>query len=168
MNPWHSFAEALAAELRAKVPACSPALPEAGRVDIVVWRQDDLYSVADSLTAKAAGMGVILAGTGGRNPDPSSKELRMGGNFSISVWASPVHCGEIHADDLCWALASAAHGFVVAAGPNDVTRRLEIADVGIAPDKRFLIWEAKGTVKRLAADGAIPPAWDADADLWNA
>ena len=167
MNPWNQFATALAADLRIKVAPCSVETPEAERVDIVVYRQDDLYSLAESLTAKASGLGVIVANTGGKNPDPAAKKLLMGGNFSISVWASRIHSGELKADDLCWLLGDAAHGFVLAAGPNDLTRRLEIEDVAIVPDNRFLVWEAKGRVKRLQRPESAPLSWDTESDLWN-
>lgn len=156
MNPWHLFATALAAQLRLDVPACSAALPDNDRVEIAVWRMDDLYSVADALTAKASGLCVIIAGTGGKNPDPSAKKLLMGGNFSLSVWAAPEAANDLKADDLCWQIAEAAHGFVSASGPNDMTRRLEILDVGILPSKKnFLVWEAIGSVKRLAAPPSL-------------
>ena len=151
MNPWNTFSAALAAHLQATVAPCSLSLPDATRVDVVVYRQDDLYSLAESLTAKASGMGVIIAGLGGRNPDPKSKALLMGGNFSISIWADAITVSDLKADDLCWLCACAAHGFVVTSGPNDLTHRLEIQDVSITPDKKFLIWEAKGSVKRLPA-----------------
>lgn len=146
MNPWHSFCEALAAMLRTEVAVCAGEEPE---VDVVVFRQDDLYSVAAQMTAKASGLGVIVSGLGGKNPNGGARSLQMSGNISISIWADPQLCGELKADDLCWLCAKAAHDFTMALSPNDVTRRLEITEICITPDHRFLIWEAKGHVKRL-------------------
>jgi len=155
-NPWQAFIAGLAAHLQADVPACSTALAELERVDVVAPRQDDLYSLADAMVAKANGMGVMVTHQGGKNPDPQSKRLQMGGRISISVWADPGHPAQLLADDLIWLLADSAHGFVLASGPNNLTRRLAITEVGIVPDKRFLIWEAAGEVTRLARPQPVP------------
>lgn len=150
MNPWHAYCEALAAHLRLTVPPCTPAEPEATRIDVVVFRQGDLYSTAEAMTSKASGQCIIVSHLGGKNPDPSAKTLRMGGIFSISVWKLPEIASDLTPDDLCWMAAKQAQGFASDAGPNNLQRRLEISTVGITPDKKFLIWEAAGTVKRLA------------------
>lgn len=150
MNPWHDFCEAIATRLRSEIPQCSEVEPEATRIPVTVYREDDLYAVAEAGCSKAGGLCIIVSHVGGKNPDPAANTLRMGGMFSLSVWKLPEIVTELKADDLCWLAASAAHDFSGPAGPNHVNRRLAVYDVGITPDKKFLIWEALGKVKRLA------------------
>ena len=167
-NPWNGFALGLAAHLREEVAECAVDLPEMERIEVVVWRQDDLNSLADGLTAKAKGMGVIILGCGGKNPDPKSNALRVGGAFSISVWASPDIVTDLKADDLCWKLARAAQGFKLFESPTDRDGRLEVEDVAIVPHKKFLVWEAKANVLRLPQDeSTAPPGWQSETGNWE-
>lgn len=172
-NPWHLYAEGLAVRLRATVPACSPALAENERVDVVVFREDDLLSLAASHTSKASGQAVIITGAGGRNPDPNANELRMGAVLGISVWSSQVLSGDTKADDLIWQCASAAHGFVLEDGPNERTRRFEVSEVVPVPRgdiPGYIVWEATGEVKRLPLGDVTLPSpvvWESIGSRWD-
>lgn len=153
-NPWRTFCDAVATHLRATVPACLPSVPEATRIPVVVWREDDLYTLAETNACKAGGMCIIVSHLGGKNPNPKAHDLQVGGQFSISVWKMPQIDMDLKADDLCWDAALAAHDHVPDEGPNNPARRLAILSVAITPDTKFLIWEAIGEVKRLATPAA--------------
>jgi hypothetical protein len=150
MSRWMDFANALGEHVKATVPACSMDLDEADRVDVVVMRQHDLLAAVNASVGKAKGLCVVIAWTGGRNPDRKASHLRMGGTYSLSVWALPIQeADDLKADDLLEQFLETAHGFVAEHGPNDRIKRLLVGDAKLVPHPTFLIYEAPGEVDIL-------------------
>jgi hypothetical protein len=152
-NPYDTCSEAIAAKIRAEVAACHPDLEELERVDVVVWNEEDLLTLAAASTAKARGLAVIVSGLGGTNPDPAANTLQTGGRFSISVWRDVRIVGDLTAKELCWQCAKATHDMEVEPGPNHVARRLAFTEpCALRTVPNFIIWEALGNIKRLKSD----------------
>jgi len=150
MSRFLAHADALAAHLAATLEWCKAPTPEADRVPVLVDRKLDINSIIAQSVAKAKGASIVILFRGGKNPDPSSKMLKMGGDYSIFVMTRPLfRDGQVTCDDLMEAAAAAAHGWLPAGGLSPVSQRLEIRDVELRPMKGLMIYELTATVTRL-------------------
>lgn len=152
MSRFLDHADALAAHLAATLEWCKAPTPEAYRVPVIVDRKLDINSIIAQTIANAKGASIVILFRGGKNPDPKSRLLRMGGDYSIFVMTRPLfRDGQVTCDDLMEAAAEAAHGWMPAGGKSPVTQRLEIRDVELRPMKGLMIYELTGTIQRLSS-----------------
>jgi hypothetical protein len=139
---WIGKAEALAAYLET-------VLALAG-IDVVVARQKDLLASVELAAGKAAGTCVVVAWLGGSNANRSAATLVMGGRYSVSVWALPIATAQtVPVDAIVEAAAAAVHGWEGEPTYNRPARRLEVTDVSLVPDERFLVYEILCETKRV-------------------
>jgi hypothetical protein len=139
MSRWLNHADLLQAYLETVVS-----------VPVIVDRKLDLASSIAQSVAKAGGAAVIILWEGAKNPDTSSRQLRMGGRYSVLCITRPIIAGDaITCDDLTEQVASAMHDWVDSETPNHAARRLVVTEIGIQPSPNLRIYEISAEVERL-------------------
>ncbi len=155
MSDWIDNADLLATHLQT---AAGESVP------VTVFRALDVEAAAAANLGKASGRCFLITWLGGENPNRQNKNLSLGSDFSISLWARPDLAPAYSADhpdpdSLAQKVAEAAHGWQPphAALHPLAPSRLEVVSVRRVPNAKFYVVEIRAEIVRLLPIPPTPP-----------
>jgi hypothetical protein len=133
MSKFYDTAQALATHLST--------VPSLKHVPVMVDRQQELSSELRKAIGKQSGCLAVVTWAGAKNEDLSSDGPNFTTTYTVHLFSKPViRAGEIPADDVMQAIATALHDYRVK--PTDpYSARLVVTDIDPVPHEELLIYQ---------------------------